>query len=94
MTSASIIPDPCDTWEAWQRAEHHDLAGLDPARAWAELQLLRRHVALLIWQRTRRLPIVRTTPAGEPVNARQWAIERIAHLEKLVAAHGRRGRAA
>lgn len=89
MTISRIIPDATDTYEQWQRAEHRDLAELDPARAWAELYLLRRHVAHLIWHRTRRLSIVRITSDGALIDERDWCLERIALLEQRLSRHGR-----
>lgn len=80
-----LIPVAPTTYEAWQRAEHHDLADLDPARAWAELQLLRVHLSRLVWCRARRLQVVRVTRAGDVVNERDWCIERIDKLERRLA---------
>lgn len=91
MQPDRIIPDASQTYEAWQRATHADLAELEPARAWAELILLRQHLARLVWQRSRRLRVVTTTPSGDIVDERQWTIDRIDRLERLLA---RRGRAA
>jgi len=85
-----IIPNACRSWEEWQRAEHKDLGELDPAMAWSELLLLRRQLAAIVWRRTRRLRIVRASITGEHIDERQWAIERIALLERRLG----RGRAA
>ena len=86
----TLIPDETASEEQSLRARHQDLDDLAPADVWAELILLRPHLARLLFQRQRRLCIVRTDH-GVLVDEREWATERIERLERLLA---RRGRAA
>ena len=47
---SALIPDPCNTYEQARRHAHCDLRELSPRDIWAELQLVERELARLVWQ--------------------------------------------
>jgi hypothetical protein len=86
-----LVPTETDSEESMRRAWHRDIGGLTPEDAWAELTLLKPHLARLVWQRRRAPRRVVRVERGCPVTELQWTHERIKHLERVLS---RRGRAA
>jgi hypothetical protein len=83
MTPAPIIPNEFETEEQMRRARHLDLDQLSTEAAWAELMLLRPHLARLILRHRRPRLVVRMD-GGHLVDEREWATERVRHLDRLL----------
>lgn len=83
-----IIPDETNTLEDMRRARHRDLPNLTIQEAWAEHVIIRQHLAWLVMSKRRHLRIVRRDGCAL-VDEKQWCGERVAHLERLLARHGR-----
>ncbi|HXG89318.1 MAG TPA: hypothetical protein VNJ02_13360 [Vicinamibacterales bacterium] len=84
-----LIPEETSSSDQAERAHHRDLPTIEPEIAWAELVLLRQHVATLIWCRQRRQRVVRYDSVTGLVCELEWATERIHRLERVLARKGR-----
>ena len=80
----SVTPSPLDTFEQAERFAHRDLesADLNPARVWAEAELVQQQLAFLLFHKERgRLLILLD---GRCIHEDEWLRDRLQRLRAIL----------